>query len=222
MKAVLLVLSLTSLNGLDCLISPFPKVLGGQNGDTNINQIDIRTSTDDIVAAGYTNDGSIKGIAVPYEIPMIALYEGHTHSQLWGFFLGLSRYMINAVTFSQGDGGARIAVHTYTTNSVQTTPEAIILFQTIDGSIIKARVYSESWHGFNNMNQGLLLDSAGTMYIASQHVNSLITSEYRVLQVPLDLSTSPAWSIGSILDNADNSWAIVFGETESVVYQFSR
>lgn len=55
-------------------------------------------------------------------------------------------------------------------------------------------------------------------------MNSVITSEYRILQIPIDVAgvTPSVWSMGSLQDNLDYSWALVFGDSESILYHLSR
>ena len=62
-----------------CTQTPFPKFVGGTNGNTFFVSIDYHSATSQLVAGGYTYDSGITNNQVSsstYYIPIIVRYEG--------------------------------------------------------------------------------------------------------------------------------------------------
>lgn len=83
-KLLLLILafvSTISAGGVTCPTASFPKVLGGNSGQTYLYQIDYHSSTDSIVGVGSTFDQTLLGSNPRKSVGkggLIALYKGTT------------------------------------------------------------------------------------------------------------------------------------------------
>lgn len=99
---------------LNCFTSPFPKVLGGVNGLTSFNDLDVHVPTGDLVAVGYTSDTGVKGACITIlKSPIIVHYSGVWLGMNWGKVVGISRMAFMGVTISAD--GLSIAAHTHNT-----------------------------------------------------------------------------------------------------------
>jgi hypothetical protein len=97
---------------LNCFTNPFPKVLGGFDGLTSFNDLDVHVPTGDLVAVGHTEDSGVKGAcATALQSPIIVYYSGVSLRMAWGKVFGISRMAFMGVTISAD--GLSIAVHTH-------------------------------------------------------------------------------------------------------------
>ena len=61
----------------------FPKIMGGNQGDTNFNAIDANLAADVLAAGGHTYDHEITGTATSSQLPLIVVYKISTKDILW-------------------------------------------------------------------------------------------------------------------------------------------
>ena len=86
---------------LNCFTSPFPKVLGGVNGLTSFNDLDVHLPTGDLVAVGHTEDTGVKGACMTtFKSPIIVYYSGVSLAMAWGKVVGISRMTFMGVAIS--------------------------------------------------------------------------------------------------------------------------
>ncbi len=67
-----LVTLLTTTRGAPCKL--FPKIMGGNQGDTNFNAIAANMAADVLAAGGHTYDNEITGTSTPSQLPLIVVY----------------------------------------------------------------------------------------------------------------------------------------------------
>ena len=53
----------------------FPKIMGGNLGDTNFNTIDANLALDILAAGGHTFDNEITGISTASQLPLLVVYK---------------------------------------------------------------------------------------------------------------------------------------------------
>ncbi|TNV86285.1 hypothetical protein FGO68_gene9967 [Halteria grandinella] len=64
--------------------APFPKIIGGSQDATEIQQIDYSLATDYLVAVGYSKDQGLKGDSSGDAYPIIIAYQSTSYSYHWG------------------------------------------------------------------------------------------------------------------------------------------
>ncbi len=52
----------------------YPKIMGGNQGDTNFNSIDANQALDILVAGGHTNDPGITNTNIASRLPLVVVY----------------------------------------------------------------------------------------------------------------------------------------------------
>ena len=53
----------------------FPKIMGGNQGDTNFNAIAANLAADVLAAGGHTYDNEITGTSTASQLPLIVVYK---------------------------------------------------------------------------------------------------------------------------------------------------
>ncbi len=53
----------------------FPKIMGGNQGDTNFNSIDVNVASDVLAACGHTFDHEITGTSTASQLPLFVVYK---------------------------------------------------------------------------------------------------------------------------------------------------
>ena len=76
-----LVILFTSTCEAPCKL--FPKIMGGNQGDTNFNANVANLASDVLAAGGHTNDNGITGLSTPIQLPLIVVYKISTKDILW-------------------------------------------------------------------------------------------------------------------------------------------
>ena len=110
----------------------FPKIMGGNQGDTNFNAIAANVALDVLAAGGHTYDHEITGTATSSQLPLIVVYQMSTKDILW----------MKADTSKVG----------YTTNTISLSPNGNFLI----GLLAPASSGTAYFNVYNSLNGDLL------------------------------------------------------------------
>ena len=61
----------------------YPKIMGGNQGDTNFNAIAANLAADVLAAGGHTYDHEVTGTTTASQLPLIAVYKISTKDIRW-------------------------------------------------------------------------------------------------------------------------------------------
>ena len=110
----------------------FPKIMGGNQGDTNFNAIAANLAADVLAAGGHTYDHEVTGTTTASQLPLIAVYKISTKDIRW----------MKADTSKAG----------YTTNTISLSPNGNFLI----GLLAPASSGTEYFQVYNSLNGDLL------------------------------------------------------------------